>query len=94
MNYAMIAQILGRMITVEAGMLLLPTGVCLLYGESPMPFLPVILFAALLGGALWRIKPKNQELFAREGFAIVALSWIVLSLIGAVPFVLSGEIPS
>lgn len=94
MNYLMIAQILGRMITVEAGLMFLPAGVCLLYGESPLPFLPVILFAGLIGGLLWRVKPKNQELFAREGFAIVALSWIVLSMIGAVPFVLSGDIPS
>ena len=93
MNYALIAQILGRMIAVEAGLMVLPAGVCLIYGESPLPFVPPILFAALLGGLLWRIKPKNQELFAREGFAIVALSWIVLSLIGAVPFVLSGDIP-
>ncbi|MCQ2438163.1 MAG: TrkH family potassium uptake protein [Oscillospiraceae bacterium] len=94
MNYPMIAQILGRMISVEAGLMLLPTAVCLIYGESPMPFLPVIALAAVAGGLLWRIKPKNKELYAREGFAIVALSWIVLSLIGAVPFVLSGDIPS
>lgn len=94
MNYAMIAQILGRMICVESGLMLLPMGVCLLYGESPMPFIPVIIISALIGRLLWRIKPQNRELFARDGFAIVALSWIVLSLVGAVPFVISGDIPS
>ncbi len=74
--------------------MLLPAGVCLIYGESPMPFLYVIAFAAVLGGLMWRIKPKNRELFAREGFAIVALTWIVLSMIGGLPFVISGDIPS
>ncbi len=39
-------------------------------------------------------KPRNHVIYAKEGFATVALAWIIMSAIGALPFVISGEIPS
>ena len=94
MNYRMIAQMLGRVITIEAGLLLIPMCVGLCYGESPVPFLWVIALCAAVGGGLWRVRPINKDMYAREGFVIVSLAWILLSAFGALPFVLSGEIPS
>ena len=71
MNYRMITQMLGRVITIEAALLAVPMAVSLIYGESPLPFLYVMALCALVGGALWRVKPVNHDMYAREGFAQV-----------------------
>ena len=94
MNYRMIWQVLGRVLSIEAVLLLLPTAVCLIYGESPVHFLIVIAIAGILGALLWRVPVKTRAIYAREGFMIVALSWVLLSCVGALPFVLSGDIPN
>ena len=76
-------------------MLLLPLVVALLYKETPLPFLITIGMALILGIALSLIfKPKNRVIYAKEGFVIVAFAWIALSLIGCIPFVLSGALPN
>jgi trk system potassium uptake protein TrkH len=95
MNHRIIAYTVGRIIRMEAILLLLPLLVAILYRESTVPaFLYTIGGTALLGTVLaWR-KPKNDALYAKEGLLIVAMSWIVLSLLGAMPFFLSGEIPN
>ncbi len=90
----MIAYIIGRILLTEAALLVLPLLVALLYGESPVPFLVPILLLALCGGAMGRKKPKSTALYARDGLAVVALAWICMSLFGALPFVLSGDIPN
>lgn len=74
--------------------MLLPAAVCLINGESPLHFLAVIVLLALVGGVLLALKPKSGSIFAREGFVSVALSWIAMSLFGALPFVLCGDIPN
>ncbi|MBQ8858401.1 MAG: TrkH family potassium uptake protein [Clostridia bacterium] len=93
MNYRMIGYLLGVIMLIEAALMLAPTAVSLLYEESAIPFLVAI--GALLVCALPLIlfKPKNTRIYAKEGFICVALSWIVLSLFGALPFVISGAIP-
>ena len=95
MNYAMIAYILGTILKTEAVLLCLPAGVALAYGEGD--FLPLALTAlgAGIGGlALTFRKPGNTVIYAREGFVVTSLSWIVMSLVGAVPFYAAGQIPS
>lgn len=75
--------------------LLLPFLVGLIYGEKEaFTYLFVAVGSFLLGfvGKLW--KPKSKEFFAKEGFVTVSLSWLLISLTGAIPFVLTGEIPS
>ena len=62
--------------------------------EEFFSFLFSMLVCAVLGGACIIGKPKNTSIYAKEGFVIVALCWIVMSLFGALPFVLSGAIPS
>ncbi len=90
----MIAYIIGRILLTEAALLVLPLLVSLLYGESPVPFLIPILLLALCGGAMGWKKPRSTALYARDGLAVVALAWICMSLFGALPFVLSGDIPN
>lgn len=95
MNIIGVLHILGLILNFEALFMLLPALVALIYGEpSGIWFLIVAFGSAIIGLPLTKIKWKVKELYAREGFAIVALSWILLSIIGALPFCLSGSIPS
>lgn len=95
MNGRMIARILGTVLLLLALFLLLPLIVGLIYGESVLGFGLTIALALALGLLLVLcFKPKSTAIYAREGFAAVGLVWIVLSLIGALPLVLSGDIPS
>jgi trk system potassium uptake protein TrkH len=94
MNYRAIWQILGRVLLIEAALLLLPLITGIWYRENLWPFVITMAAAAAAGGILISIKPKTDEIFAREGFAAVGLSWIAMSLFGALPFVISGDIPN
>ena len=95
MNYKMIRNILGWLLIFEAGFMLVPliTGLC--YAEAEVRYFAVtaLICAAIGGLCVWK-KPKDPVLYAREGFVIVALSWIILSLFGAIPFFVSGTIPN
>ncbi len=94
MNFRFVFNILGKVLLAEALLLLAPLTAALFYHESVLPYLYTILPLFLLGGCLLRMKPEKTELFAREGFVCVALSWIFMSLFGALPFVFSGDIPN
>ena len=96
MNYRMVFNIIGRIVMAEAALLLLPTAVALYYGEktSLSAFLigaGIALFVGLLFVLISHT--KNRSIYAGEGFISVAFAWILLSIIGAVPFYISGEIP-
>ena len=95
MNRRMVFYMLGQIIKLEAAVLLLPALVALLYQESCLwALLATAGIALAVGFALTLIsRPSSQVIFAREGFVIVALSWLTLSAIGALPFFLSQEIP-
>ena len=95
MNYKMIRNILGWLLLFEAGFMLVPliTGIC--FGERETIFFAItIVLCASIGGLCAWNRPKDSVLYARDGFVIVALSWIALSLFGAIPFFISGAIPS
>ena len=96
MRYKIVLHTVGRVILFEAALLLLPLAVALIYGEScAEAFIITILIAAALGFAVSRLcSGAEKDIFIREGLAIVSLSWISISAIGALPFVISGEIPS
>ena len=95
MNYRMVFSMIGRLLLLEAGLLLLPAVCSAVYGESSLWALLAAAGVALaLGGVLTLVcRRKSQTIYAKEGFVIAALSWIALSAVGALPFVLSGEIP-
>ncbi len=94
MNYRMLRHLIGVLLLIEAALLLLPMIVALIYSESVLPFLFTILGLCVLGApmAFWKI--RDRQFYAKEGFVCVALSWILLSAFGAVPFVISGAIPN
>ncbi|MCD7775614.1 MAG: TrkH family potassium uptake protein [Clostridiales bacterium] len=96
MNHKMVFNMLGRIIILEAALMVLPLVVSLCYGEKcTLAFALTILIALAVGFLMWGIfRTKNHVIYAKEGFVIVALSWIAMSAIGALPFVISGDIPS
>ncbi len=96
MNYRMIISILGHVAILQSVLLLPSALVGFLYGETENAFifLSVAAFCLILG-LLFRIfKPKSRTFYAREGFVATAFTWILMSLTGALPFYLSGDIPS
>ncbi len=96
MNYSIIRYILGWIVMLQGGFLTLPALTAVLYGETRDAVIFLVL-AALCGvsGFFMRLKkPKNKTFFAREGFVAVVATWMVMALIGTLPFVISGAIPS
>lgn len=95
MNGSIIRYILGYVIKIEAALLLLPCFVSLIYREQEgVYYLIVACICALLGSAVTRKKPTNTVFYLKEGCIATALSWILLSVFGSLPFFLTGEIPS
>ncbi len=94
MNFNMIAYILGNIIRIEGALLAIPTFVAFWYKESheAIAFIATIIACLMVGTLLIRREPQNKRIYGREGFVVVALSWIVMSLLGAFPFYLSGTI--
>ena len=97
MNNKIIRYILSKILYIEAGFLLLPVIVSLIYKENYSNILSflVTIFLLLLSGYLLGYKSDASGAFyEKEGFIIVSLSWILLSAFGALPFVFSGSIPN
>ena len=96
MNYNMIIYILGNLMKVEGCLMIVPLFIAIAKTENaPMKaFITTIVMLLGLGTVLTSIKFKNKDIYAREGFVITALSWIVLSFFGAMPFYFSETIPS
>ncbi len=95
MYYQIVIYILGMILKVEAGLLLLPFVTGLVYREhQAWSFLVMAVACFILGTLLSFKKPKKFIFYAREGNAAVALSWILISICGALPFVINGDIPN
>ena len=97
MNKRMIGFVIGRLLLLEAMLMVLPLGVSFIYGETLKykgTYFGVIMLLIAIGLGLSLKNPKNMSIQGREGFVIVALSWILMSAFGALPFVITGEIPS
>ncbi len=94
MNYLMVLYILGFILKAEGVFLLLPALVGLLYHEKAAgAYAAAALVCYAVGFVLNRKKPASKNLYTRDGFVTVALSWIVMGVFGAVPFVISGDVP-
>ena len=95
MNASMIRYILGYVLKIEAALMLLPCLVALIYREQEGWYYLAVAAGGLLLGVLatWK-KPVNSVFYLKEGCVSTALSWIILSLLGCLPFCLTGEIPS
>ena len=96
MNYRIIFHTTGKVLLVEAGLLVLPLLVSVLYHERcAWAVLASMAAAAVIGGLLTLLaRPRRHTFFNREGYIIVALAWVLLSAVGALPFWFSREIPS
>ena len=93
MNYGMIRYIVGKMLLIEGFLLLFPAFVSFLYGEMEGISFLLTAMLLLLVSFLGSRKPENTAIYAKEGFLIVALAWVLWSVFGALPFLLSGCIP-
>lgn len=95
MNTKMTAYIIGKMLGVEAILLLLPAAVGMIYSEHSAIYFLAVSGMLLVCWAIWgRKSPENTTIYAKEGLVIVATAWIFWSLFGAMPFYLSGTIPN
>lgn len=95
MNYFMILYLLGWVLKLTSVCFLLPVTVGLFYGESEWKAYAAAAALALVLGLILSVKkPKRNVFYTKEGYVTVALSWVCLSFIGAIPFILTGEIPN
>lgn len=97
MNYKKILKLLGKIMVLEGILMLAPLIITFVYKESiinKLAFLLPIIILVCSGTLLQFIKPKRDNLYQKEGFALVALVWIVMTVFGAVPFVINGDIPN
>lgn len=96
MNYRMIKYTLGWLLLFETGFFIIPLITALCFGEKEAIsiLISMAITAAFAAVLLLIKKPENRKLYARDGFAIVALSWIFLSVFGTLPFIISGTIPN
>lgn len=96
MNYKMIRYIIGMILMAESVFMILPLVVSVIYGEFDeiMPFVYSIMATFCVAAFFGLKKPKNDLVFARESYIAVAAGWIFVSIFGAMPFYLSGSIPS
>ncbi|MBQ9734651.1 MAG: TrkH family potassium uptake protein [Clostridia bacterium] len=95
MNYRMVFNILGKVLIIEALLMIVPMGVGFIYQENNyLSFLYPIAGLLVVGVPFALIKGGDNAMYAKEGFVTVAIAWIIMSLVGAVPFVVSGEIPN
>ena len=95
MNLRLVSQTMGYILWVEAGFLLLPALTACIYGESYWrSFLLTAAICAAAGTALHLIRVKKTQMHSRDGFAAVSLSWVLLALFGALPYVFTGALPN
>ncbi len=97
MNYAMIAYIIGRLLMMESLCMLPSVVVGYIYGEGSQTIGAFFVTMALLLAVGWMVsnqRPRSTEFYALEGFVVVSLGWVFLSVFGALPFYLSGAVPS
>ncbi|MBQ9929161.1 MAG: TrkH family potassium uptake protein [Oscillospiraceae bacterium] len=97
MSYRKIGKILGKIMVLEALLMLAPLTVSFVYQEPwihKLAFAVPIVVLAVGGLLLQLLKPKRNALYQKEGFVLTALSWVVMALFGAVPFVINGDIPN
>lgn len=95
MNYRVVLNTVGKVMIILAGFMCLPMIVGVGYQDgSFLSFVIPIALSLIVGVGLSLIKAKDKSLHAKEGFVIVALCWIVMSLVGCLPYIISGILPN
>jgi len=94
-NYRKVLKSIGSLLIIEAACMVPSMLVSLFYKEKAVySFAISIVITAIAGFILYRLKAPNQNIYARDGFAITALGWLSVTVFGALPFLISGSIPS
>jgi len=95
MNNSIIRYVLGYVLRIEAALLLLPILVAMIYQEDTFSAFVVVAAGAFVLGSLmtWK-KPRDTSVYIKEGCVATALCWIIMSIVGCLPFVMTGAIPS
>ncbi|MDO5396872.1 MAG: TrkH family potassium uptake protein [bacterium] len=95
MNFRKVLALTGRMLIANGMLMIAPLCVSIIYKDGQiLPFVYSILISFALGACGYAAKPKNSEIYAREGMIIVALTWVLFSVVGGLPFWFSKQIPS
>lgn len=97
MNYRLLGKILGKIMVLEGILMLAPMAVSIIYSEGArniLAFMIPIAALVLIGVLLQHTKPERNFIYQKEGFALVALVWVIMTLFGAIPFVINGDIPN
>ena len=97
MNFTKLGKILGKIMILESALMLAPLAVAIIYKEglrNILAFAIPIVALSVLGLLLQIPKPKRNNLYQKEGFALTALVWLVMTLFGAIPFVINKDIPN
>ena len=94
MNFRMIIYLLGVVLLLVSALLILPMLAALVFEESILPFAITVFIGLLVALPIVKFKPKDTRIYSKEGFITVGAAWIILSLFGALPFVISGAIPN
>ncbi len=95
MNFAMVLRSLGILLIFESASMLPSLLVSIIYGGSDaLAFVYTMIILVILGTLGLLVKPKNKNIYAKDGFAIVALGWLMVSFFGSLPFVFSGSVSS
>ena len=95
MNISIIRKILGYVLILESALMLIPAVTALIYAENEgLAYLVSAAVSLVIGSLLALKKPSNTVFYLKEGCAATALSWMVLSLFGCIPFLITGEIPN
>lgn len=95
MNYRLMLYVIGQILRVESMLMLSAFAVSLIYGEpSGNSLLFTVIFLGVLGMILAFNKPKSKVIYPKEGLIVVSMSWILMAVFGAIPFYISGYIPS
>ena len=92
MKNKLVFKYIGKVLISFSILLLFPIIVSLIYKESFIGFIIPLIISLVLGLLLNRLKPKNKTLFARDGFMIVSIAWIIISILSAIPLVLEANI--
>lgn len=91
MNFRLVLNMLGKILLIMAALMLLPAVVSVCSGGTDLlAILASAAITAAVGGGMLLLKPKDTTFFAKEGFVVVALAWVVMSLLGALPFMFGG----
>ncbi|ASW44185.1 TrkH family potassium uptake protein [Clostridium isatidis] len=95
MNYGIVIKVLGKILSLEALLMLPSLLIAVYYGQSDvLAFIKCIILIGVVGYLMTKVKCKNNKINGKEGLAIVTFGWILASFFGSLPYVFSGSIPS